>query len=53
MTYEDYLKWIYYDAKHPGSLSGFEKLYRADGKYVLSRSKIRQWLQKQETFTLY
>lgn len=55
-NHEEYLKSIYYDAKHPGSLSGLEKLYRAvrkDGKYVLSRSKIRQWLQKQETFTLH
>lgn len=56
MSYEDYLKSIYYDPKHPGSFGGLEKLYRAvrrEGKYVLSRSKIRKWLQKQETFTLH
>lgn len=56
MTYEEYLKSIYYDAKHPGSFGGLKKLYRAvrkEGKYVLSRAKIKKWLQKQETFTLH
>ena len=56
MTYEEYLKSIYYDPKHPGSFRGVEKLYQAvkrDGKYVLSRYKIKKWLQKQETFTLH
>ena len=56
MTYEDYLRSIYYDPHHAGSYGGLDKLYRAvrrEGKYVLGRAKIRKWLQKQETFTLH
>ena len=56
MTYEDYLHSIYYDPSHAGSYGGLEKLYRAvrrEGKYVLGRTKILKWLQKQETFTLH
>ena len=56
MTYENYLHSVYYDTEHPGSFGGLEKLYQAvrrEGKYVLSRSKIKRWLQKQETFTLH
>ena len=52
----DYLREVYYDPRHPGSLGGVEKLYRAvrkEGKYVLGRAQIRQWLRKQETFTLH
>ena len=55
MTYEDYLKSLYYDTGHAGSFGGLDKLYRAvrkDGKYVLGKAKIRKWLQKQETYTL-
>ena len=56
MTYQNYLKKIYYNPEHPASFSGLEKLYRAvrkDGKYVLGRTKIKAWLIKQEPFTLH
>lgn len=56
MTYEDYLKSIYYDTNHAGSYGGLEKLYRTvrkEGKYVIGKAKIRKWLQKQETYTLH
>lgn len=56
MSYEKYLESVYYNPKHPGSFGGLEKLYRAvrkEGKYVLSRTKVKNWLQKQETFTLH
>ena len=56
MTFEDYLKKIYYDARHPASFSGVDKLYRAvrkDGKYVLGKKKIRKWLESQEAFGLH
>lgn len=56
MTYKDYLKSIYYDSSHPGSYSGIDTLYRAvrkDGKYVLGKSKIRKWLETQDTFVLH
>jgi hypothetical protein len=54
--YEEYLKSIYYDPKHAGAYSGVEKLYRAvrkDGKFVLSRNKIREWLLKQEDYAVH
>lgn len=56
MTYEQYLKKIYYDPKHAGSFGGVNKLYRAvrkEGKYVLGKTKIKKWLDKQETFGLH
>ncbi|MES9971552.1 MAG: hypothetical protein ABW092_16085, partial [Candidatus Thiodiazotropha sp.] len=56
MTYEKYLKSIYYDPRHPASFSGVDKLYRAvrkDGKYVLGKAKVKAWLLKQEPYTLH
>ena len=56
MTYQDFLKKIYYDPQHPGSFGGVDKLYKAvrqEGKYVLGRIKIRKWLETQETFDLH
>ena len=47
------LKDLYYNAASPGSFSGVDKLYRAaklKGANV-SRNQIRQWLQKQKTYT--
>ena len=51
LKYEDYLASIYYDPKNAGAYGGVEKLYRAvrnEGKFVLGRSKIRNWLLKQD-----
>ena len=56
VNYEDYLASIYYDPLHPGAYGGVEKLYRAvrkDGKFVLGRSKIRNWLLKQEDYAVH
>ena len=56
MTFETYLHNIYYDPSHAGSLAGVDKLYRAvrkEGKYVLSKAKIKKWLESQETFGLH
>ena len=55
MSWEDYLAKIYYDPVNAGSFSGPEKLYRyvrEAGKYVLSKYKIRKWLQRQEAYSL-
>ena len=55
MTYQDFLKKIYYDPQHPGSFCGVDKLYKAvrqERKNVLGRIKIRKWLETQETFDL-
>ena len=56
LKYEDYLSSIYYDPKNAGAYGGVEKLYRAvrkDGKFVLGRSKIRNWLLKQEDYAVH
>lgn len=50
-----YLSSIYYDAQHPGSYAGPDKLYRIakeEGKYSIGRRKIRRWLQDQEAYSL-
>jgi transposase InsO family protein len=56
LKYEDYLKSIYYDPKHSGSFGGVDKLFRAvrkEGKFVLSRKKISDWLLKQEDYAVH
>ena len=48
-SWEQYLKKIYYDPSNPASFAGPDKLYRfmrKDGKFVLSKYKIRKWLQE-------
>lgn len=55
MAWDDYLKDIYYDPANAGSFSGPDKLYRyvqKEGKYVISKYKIRKWLQSQEAYSL-
>jgi len=40
--HQGYLEKIYYDPRHPGSLGGVEKLYKAvrkEGKYILERPR--------------
>jgi hypothetical protein len=52
---EDYLKNIYFSPSKPASLSGPDKLYqfvKKDGKYNISKYKIRKWLQRQEPYSL-
>ena len=56
MKYEDYLASIYYNPTHAGAYGGVEKLYRAvrkEGKFVLGRAKIRDWLLKQEDYAVH
>ena len=51
--WEEYLSDIYYDSSKPESFSGPDKLYeyiQRDGKYDISKHKIRKWLQRQEHF---
>lgn len=55
MSWEDYLQEVYYNPQNAGSFLGPDKLFRyvrKDGKYVLSKYKIRKWLQKQEAYSL-
>lgn len=55
MSWETYLNKIYYDPASPGSFSGPDKLYlyvKKDGKYNISKYKIKKWLQRQEPYSL-
>ncbi|XP_033729515.1 uncharacterized protein LOC117318663 [Pecten maximus] len=55
LSWEDFLRDIYYDLANAGSFSGPDKLYRyvrKDGKYVISKYKIRKLLQRKEPYSL-
>ena len=54
--WEDYLKTIYYDPKHPGAFSGPQKLYKvvkSEGKFDVGMDRIRQFLHNQESYSLH
>ena len=56
MSWEDYLRSIYFDPKHPASFAGPIKLYdvvKREGKYDIGLSRIRSWLQNQEAYSLH
>ncbi|CAB4014504.1 Hypothetical predicted protein [Paramuricea clavata] len=53
---EKYLSQIYYDPESPASFGGVDSIYRAvknEWKYEISRNKIRQWLLKQDAYSLH
>lgn len=55
MSWENYLKNIYYNPSNPASLSGSDKLHqfvKKDGKYMISKYRIRKWLQREEAYSL-
>ena len=48
--WEKYLSKIYFDPSHPVSFQGEDKLYqfvKKDGKFKISHSQLKNWLQKQ------
>ena len=50
-NWEKYLKEIYLDPSHPASFSNPQTLYKVakkEGKYKISHSQIKKWIQKQE-----
>ena len=52
---EKYLKDIYLDPLHPGSFGSPDRLYKIvkkEGKYKISHSQIKKWIQKQESYSL-
>ena len=56
MNMDSYLESVYYNPKRSGSFGGVESLYRdvkEEGKLKLSRKQIRDWLLKQDTYTLH
>ena len=53
---EQYLHNLYYNPESPASFGGVDAVYRAvknDGKFKLSRNKIKTWLKQQDTYTLH
>lgn len=48
------LKKNYFDPKHPIAFAGVEKIYRwfKENGYKLSRTKIKNWLLKQEDYAI-
>ena len=53
---DEYLAQVYYNPKRSGALGGVERLYRdvkKNGKYAISRTQIKKWLMKQDTYTLH
>ena len=54
--YKTYLSSIYYNPESPAAFTSVDKVYRyarKDGKYVLSRDKIRNWLLQQESYAVH
>ena len=55
-NYTDYLKELYYTPGKPGAFAGPEKLYQAvkqEGKYKIGRQRIRQFLNNEDSYSLY
>ena len=53
---DDYLSSVYYDPKRPGGFGGAERLYedvKKEGRFALSRKEIREWLMKQDAYTMH
>ena len=49
-------KQIYFHPSHTGSFQGANKLHKAikdEGKYTIPLSKVKLWLQNQESFSLH
>ena len=52
----DYLSSVYYDPKRPGGYGGMERLYadvKKEGKFKISREKVKKWLMEQDAYTLH
>ena len=44
---DEYLSSVYFDPKRPGGFGGIERLFqdvKDEGKFVLNRKQIRDWL---------
>lgn len=56
MDIDEYLTSVYFDPKRSGSFGGAEALYRDvknENKLKLSRRQVREWLMKQDVYTLH
>ena len=53
---DDYLTSVYYDPKRSGGFGGVDRLYKEvkkEGKFNISRKKIKEWLMKQDAYALH
>ena len=53
---DDYLASVYYDPKRSGGFGGVDRLYKdvkKEGKFNIGRTKIKEWLMKQDAYTLH
>ena len=53
---DNYLSTVYYDTKRSGSFGGVERLYndtKQEGRFSLSRKQVREWLMRQDAYTLH
>ena len=53
---DDYLASVYYDPNRSGgfgSLDRFIRMRKKEGKFNISRTKIKEWLMKQDAYTLH
>ena len=53
-NWEKYLEKIYFDPAHPASYEGPLRLYKyvkKEGKYKISHSQIKNWIQKHESYS--
>ena len=53
-NWEKYLKDIYFNPSHPASFGSPEWLYQIvknEGKYEISHNQIKNWIQKQESYS--
>ena len=51
---EAYLEKIYFNPEHPASFENPKRLYKAvkaDGKYTISHSQIKRWIQNKESYS--
>ena len=52
----EYLSSVYYNSKRPGGFVGVDRLYndvKKEGKFDISRAKIKEWLMKQDAYTFH
>ena len=56
LNMDDYLSSVYYDPKRSGAFGGVDRLYKdvkKERKFKISRTRIKEWLMKQDTYTLH
>ena len=56
LNMDDYLASVYDDPKRSGGFGGVDRLYKdvkKEGKFNISRTKIKEWLMKQDAYTLH